>query len=111
MSQSYSEATPNKPLILKLNEIRKTLDVEIILYTARNMKTYQNDVSKINLHTIPVIIEWCSRYNLHIDGILVGKPYGGPGYFFVDDRCIRPKEFLAKTISELEKLMQNDSFQ
>ena len=107
---SYADATPNREIIQKLNHLRLTSKVEIILYTSRNMRTYNEDISKINLHTIPVIVEWCAQNKLDIDGIIVGKPYGGQGYFFIDDRSIRPAEFLAKSISEIEAIMDADSF-
>lgn len=109
-SSSYKDAKPNAPMIAKLNSLRKAADIEVILYTARNMKTFNGDVSKINLNTIPVIVEWCARHGLEIDGIIVGKPYGGEGYFFIDDRSVRPKEFLDHSIDELLEIMEYQAF-
>lgn len=109
-SASYQDAKPNYPMIEKLNSLRGSAGIEVILYTARNMKTFNGDVSKINLNTIPVIVEWCARHGLEIDGIIVGKPYGGEGYFFIDDRAVRPDEFLDHSIDELLEIMEYQAF-
>ena len=34
---------------------------EIILYTSRNMRTYENNTGKINAKTTPVLIDWLEK--------------------------------------------------
>ena len=71
-SINYKDKTYDSELVERLNQYR-ALGYEIIIFTARNMKTYKGDVSKINLNTLPLIIDWLSKINLNYDGILVGN--------------------------------------
>ena len=55
--KSYQDKDPNKKVINKLREYKK-MGFEIIIHTARNMKTYNGDLSKVNKNTLPIIIKW-----------------------------------------------------
>jgi capsule biosynthesis phosphatase len=102
----YADKLPNEPLIEKLRYY-KSLGFEIIIHTARNMRTHDGDISKINIHTLPIIINWLERHNVPYDGIIVGKPYCGTEGFYVDDRAIRPNEFINKDIEEINKILES----
>jgi capsule biosynthesis phosphatase len=71
------------------------------------MRTHDGDISKINIHTLPIIINWLERHNVPYDGIIVGKPYCGTEGFYVDDRAIRPNEFINKDIEEINKILES----
>lgn len=101
---SYIDKLPNDALIKKLKQYQDD-GFEIIIHTARNMKTHNGDLSKINLYTVPVIIDWLKKHNVPFDGLVVGKPYCGSEGFYLDDRAIRPSEFIDKNISEIYKLI------
>lgn len=91
--QDYSSATPNIPLIAKLREYQ-ALGFEIVILTARNMRTYSGQVGKINVHTLPLILDWLKQHDVPHDEVIVGKPWCGYEGFYVDDRAIRPDEFV-----------------
>ena len=68
---------------------------EIVICSSRNMRTYEGQIGKINAHTLPVILDWLARHEIPSDEIHVGKPWCGTEGFYVDDKAIRPSEFLA----------------
>lgn len=100
----YAEKEPNKAVVERLIEY-KAAGFEIVVYSARNMRTYQNSVGKINANTLPVIIEWLQRHGVPYDEIHVGKPWCGTQGFYVDDRAIRPAEFIHMTPEEVHALL------
>ena len=70
------------------------------------MRTYQGNVGKIAAHTLPVIIAWLQRHDIPYDEIYVGKPWCGMEGFYVDDRAIRPSEFVALSFDEINALIK-----
>lgn len=79
--------------------------LKIIIYTARNMRTYSGDIKKIKQNTLPGIVEWLNRNEVPYDEIMIGKPWCGNDGFYVDDRAVRPSEFANMSIEELRKLL------
>lgn len=100
----YAERRPNTDLVARLREYRAQ-GFEIIICSARNMRTHQNSVGKINALTLPVILDWLARHDIPYDEIHVGKPWCGTEGFYVDDRAIRPSEFLALSLDEIRVLL------
>ncbi len=101
---SYESATANIPLVQKLAEYRK-LGFEIVINTSRNMRTFGNNTGKINKDTLPIIIEWLSKHEIEYDEIYVGKPWCGEEGFYVDDRAIRPDEFVELSYDEILEII------
>ena len=85
----YKNAKPIASVIEKLKEY-KAQGFEIIISSSRNMRTYEGNVGKINVNTLPIIIDWLERHNVPYDEIYVGKPWCGHDGFYVDDRALRP---------------------
>lgn len=104
-SRSYSDKLPNLALVERLREY-KSEGYEIIVQTARNVRTYEGNIGKINAHTLPVIIEWLKRHNVPFDEVYVGKPWCGTEGFYVDDRAVRPSEFVTMSRSEIENIIR-----
>ncbi|MBS1039205.1 HAD family hydrolase [Gluconobacter cerinus] len=102
---SYSDKEPNVPLIERLREY-KSEGFEILIQTARNMRTYQGAVGKINANTLPIIIEWLKKHDVPYDEIYVGKPWCGTEGFYIDDRAVRPSEFLSLSLEEINTLIE-----
>ena len=69
------------------------------------MKTYNGEISKINKFTLPILIEWLENNNVQYDGIIMGKPWCGEKGFYVDDKSIRPNEFVNLSEEEINKLI------
>jgi len=58
------------------------------------MRTYEGNIGLINANTLPIIHDWLTRHKIPFDEILVGKPWCGFEGFYVDDKTIRPSEFV-----------------
>ena len=103
-SRSYAEREPRHDVIAKLREY-KALGFAICILTARNMRTYEGNVGKIAVHTLPIIHAWLDRHEVPYDEILIGKPWCGPDGFYVDDRALRPDEFARLSPAQVPALI------
>jgi capsule biosynthesis phosphatase len=105
---SYAERRPNAAVVEKLRAY-KAQGFEIVICSSRNMRTYEGQVGKINAHTLPVILDWLAAHDIPYDEIHVGKPWCGTEGFYVDDKAIRPSEFLALSHEEIHALLARES--
>jgi len=80
----------------------------ITLYTSRNMNTYNCDTSKIAAHTIPILVKWLEANDVPFDGVHIGKPWPGDAGFYIDDKAIRPSEFLKYSYDEICVLLSQE---
>jgi len=103
----YENSRPNQLVIEKLSKY-KNEGFEIVISTSRNMRTYKGNVGKINIHTLPNIINWLNKNNVPYDEIIIGKPWCGFEGFYVDDKSIRPSEFIASTYAEIQLLLDKE---
>ena len=99
----YENSIPKEKVIKKIKEY-KNLGFEIIIYTSRNMRTFKGNVDLIKANTLPIIIRWLEKFDVPYDQIIVGKPWPSFGGFYVDDKAIRPDEFVNLTYSEIQKI-------
>ena len=106
-TNDYKNVSPRLEVIDKLWDYKK-LGFTITISTARNMRTFEGNVGKINIHTLPIISEWLDKHNVPYDEILVGKPWCGHEGFYIDDRAIRPSEFASKSIEEINFLLNEE---
>jgi len=106
-SNNYSEAKPQDAVVRTMREFKEK-GFDIVINTARNMRTYEGNVGKINVHTLPVIIAWLEEYDIPYDEIIVGKPWCGHEGFYVDDRAIRPSEFTSMRPDEISALLAKE---
>ncbi len=98
---------PHLDVIAKLREYQAK-GYRILLYTARNMKTHGNNLGLINKHTAPVLLDWLARWDVPYDEILFGKPWPRTKGFYIDDRAIRPDEFLNMSEEQIHTLLGKD---
>lgn len=103
---SYADRLPNLPMARKLREYQAQ-GFRISIYTARNMRTHHGAVGVITALTVPIIVEWLKRHDIPFDELHVGKPWAGDNGFYVDDRAVRPDEFLRLSHSEILSLISN----
>ena len=55
-------------------------------------------------YTAAVLTEWLKKWDIPYDEIVYGKVWPGHKGFYVDDRTIRPDEFLKYSLDELEDI-------
>ena len=106
-SVGYAERRPNLAVVEKLRAYRAE-GFEIVICSARNMQTYAGQLGKINANTLPVILDWLARHEIPYDELHVGKPWCGTEGFYVDDKAIRPSEFLALSREEIRALLARE---
>ena len=104
---SYEEKTCNEVVAEQLREYHRN-GFEIILYTARNMRSHNNNTGKIIAKTLPILTAWLEKHNIPYDEIHVGKPWCGHEGFYVDDKAVRPSEFVAHSHDEIMTLLQHE---
>lgn len=80
----------------------------IILQTARNMRTHKGRIGKINAETAPVLLEWLDDMDIPYDEIHYGKPWCGYDGFYVDDKAIRPSEFISMDHEEIRAMLEEE---
>jgi capsule biosynthesis phosphatase len=102
--QTYSELNPIPEIVALLRQY-KSQGFHIILYSARNMNTFDGSIGQITAKTGKQMIEWLDRHEIPYDEIHLGKPWQGKGGFYVDDKTIRPDEFLKLSYPEILKLI------
>ncbi|MDC0131478.1 capsular biosynthesis protein [Alphaproteobacteria bacterium] len=100
----YSEKEPNLAVIEKLREY-ESMGYDIEVFTARNMQTFGGDLQKITSITLPDILGWLDKHDVPYSQVLVGKPWCGTNGFYVDDKAIRPDEFISKSTAEILKVI------
>jgi len=59
---------------------------EIIINTARNMKTQQHNIGKVMQNVGKVTLDWLDKHGVYYDEIFFGKPNAD---VTIDDRAIR----------------------
>jgi capsule biosynthesis phosphatase len=100
----YENALPNLALIARLCEYQAR-GFEIVISTSRSVRTFAGNIGKINAHTLPVIVTWLEKHGVPFDEIHVGKPWCGLEGFYVDDKSIRPSEFLRHSLAAIYELL------
>ena len=103
--QSYLDVIPKFNILEKLNKMKQE-GFYIILYTSRQMRTYDGNIGKINANTGKILFQWLEKYNIPFDEIYFGKPWCGKNGFYVDDKAIRPSEFAKLSYDEIIKLLE-----
>lgn len=103
----YVNSVPILPVIEKLREYKEQ-GFEIVISSSRNMRTYESNLGKINVFTLPNIIDWLRKHNVPFDEVYVGKPWCGFDGFYIDDKSIRPSEFVKKSYEEIQDLLKEE---
>ena len=96
--------------ILQLADYKEN-GAKIILFTSRNMNSYNGNLGLINKNTAKVLSAWLDKWDIPYDEILYGKPWPGHKGFYVDDRTVRPDEFLNCSVEELDTICRKSKEQ
>lgn len=101
--EKYEDLVPYENMVQKLRYYKEN-GAKITLFTSRNMNSYGGNIGLINKNTARVLMKWLEKWDIPYDEIIYGKPWPGHKGFYVDDRTIRPDEFLEKTPDELDEI-------
>ena len=105
---NYNESVPIDSVVNTLREY-KNKGYEIVIHSSRNMRTYQGNLGKINMHTLPIVLDFIKTHDIPCDQVIMGKPWCGHGGFYVDDKAIRPSEFVTHTEQEIKDILKNET--
>ncbi|MCA8900560.1 MAG: capsular biosynthesis protein [Hyphomonas sp.] len=105
--ESYADLMPYADMIELVREY-KAKGFYVILYSARNMRTHDGNVGRINADTLKTLLAWLERHDIPHDEIHVGKPWPGKDGFYVDDRTVRPSEFRSMTHEQILDLLARE---
>ena len=103
-AEAYPDLLPNPAVVAQLRRYAAA-GFRIAIMTARNMRSFGNSIGRINAETLPVVVDWLKRHDVPFDEIHVGKPWCGEAGFYVDDRAIRPSEFVALDLPAITALL------
>lgn len=102
-NRDYANAVPNMPVIEKMRELAEH-GVNFVLFTARGMVTFEDNVDAAEKCHRPQLEEWMKKYNVPYSDIVFGKPFA---LAIVDDTSIRPNEFLELTLDKTTNANSN----
>lgn len=106
--EEYADLQPDAEMLARVHEYRAD-GWRIVLHTARQMRTYDGNVGELNARMLPVLTAWLERHGIPYDELHVGKPWPGREGFYVDDRTVRPAEFLRHDADELRAILDRDA--
>lgn len=89
-NETYLDVKPIESIIEVLNTLHNS-GAEIIIESARNMLTQHNNESKVIKNVGLDTLNWLNTHNVPYDGIKFGKTMGS---CYIDDKALRPKEFM-----------------
>lgn len=101
--EQYEDLVPYGNVVERMRYYHNN-GAKIILYTSRNMNSYNGNIGLINKYTAVILYEWLKKWEIPYDEIVFGKVWPGHKGFYVDDRTIRPDEFLGHTVEELDEI-------
>ncbi len=103
----YKNSKPVKPMINALQKYKES-GFYIVIHSSRNMRTYEANIGKINKFTLPTMIDWLNEHQVPFDEIIVGKPWCGFEGFYIDDKSIRPSEFINNSYEQIQALLDKE---
>jgi capsule biosynthesis phosphatase len=106
-ADSYETLKPRQAVVEQLRRYAAQ-GFRIAIMTSRNMRSFTNSIGRINAVTLPAAIEWLKRHDVPFDEIHVGKPWCGEDGFYVDDRAIRPSEFVTLDLPSITALLEGE---
>jgi capsule biosynthesis phosphatase len=103
---NYHTSEVIEPIRTQLHAYRK-IGFEIVLYTSRNVRTFEGNIGKITAQTVPTLVSWLDAHEIPYDEIHVGKPWCGTEGFYVDDKAVRPDEFVDLSYDQIRQLLRD----
>lgn len=103
-NEAYEDLLPNPDVVSVLRRYKEE-GFYVILSTSRNMNTHNGNVGLITATTAKSLMQWLDRHEIPYDELHVGKPWPGRGGFYVDDKAIRPEEFVTLSYEQILKIV------
>lgn len=108
--ERYEDLVPYRDMVCRMQEYHRE-GTKIILFTSRNMNSFGGNLGIINAQTSKTLLAWLDRWEIPYDELYYGKPWPGQLGFYVDDRTIRPKEFLNGDLDSWQQICREGRMQ
>lgn len=105
--ESYKDLQPEPLMLARLQQMAAE-GWRIVIHSARGMRSHDGNTGSINAHVLPTVIEWLQRHAVPFHEIYVGKPWPGDNGFYIDDRSVRPREFIENSLEALDRICIRD---
>lgn len=105
--ETYHGLHPEPRLLARLQELAAA-GWHIVIHSARGMRTHGGNAGAINAHVLPALVSWLDLHGVPYHEVYVGKPWPGSNGFYIDDRSVRPREFIENSLEELDLICQRD---
>lgn len=102
------EDLPAEPAMLARLRTLADNGWRIILHSSRGMRTHSGNVGEISRYVLPTLLTWLEAHQVPFHELHIGKPWAGDNGFYVDDRAVRPREFVERSFEELTALCARD---
>lgn len=83
--ETYTDVLPKEGAKEFIKQLKRN-GHQIVIYTARNMKTQEHNVGKVIKNIGKVTLDWLEQHGIEYDEIFFGKPNAD---LIIDDRCLR----------------------
>lgn len=105
--ENYADMVPEARMLARLRALHAD-GWHIILHSARGMRSNGGNVGKVGKNVGPVLLDWLARHDIPFDELHLAKPWPGRQGFYIDDRAVRPREFLEMDFDQLNALVDRD---
>lgn len=105
--ESYADVRPEPQMIAKLRLLHAA-GWRIILSSSRGMKSHDGNPGQITKSVLPPLLDWLARHAVPYDELHLAKPWPGSEGVYIDDRAVRPREFLENDQEGLRALIRRD---
>ncbi len=105
--EHYADLMP-EPLMLSRLKILHADGWHIILHSARGMRSNDGNPGKIGKNVAPGLLKWLVQHDIPFDELHLAKPWPGHRGMYIDDRAVRPREFVELDFDQLEALIERD---
>lgn len=95
--QAYTNVEPIEGAADRLRQFRSAGHT-VVIYTARNMATYDGNLGKIMKNVGMITLEWLEKYGMEYDEIYFGKPNG---HVYIDDRAVHFRDWANLDLNDL----------
>lgn len=105
--ENYADMVPEARMLARLRALHAD-GWHIILHSARGMRSNGGNVGKVGKNVGLVLLDWLARHDIPFDELHLAKPWPGRQGFYIDDRAVRPREFLEMDFDQLNALVDRD---
>lgn len=98
-NRDYENAAPLEPTIQRMRELKAGIpDCEIVILTARGMKSCGGDAAKADAKNRSVTEAWLDKHGVPYDSLIFGKPFADA---YVDDKSVTLEEWQSMGVGRM----------